>query len=208
MARTRSSRVIDSHSGGSGRTSRTGSAFHGAGGQAADQLLLEEEQQDHERERRDDDPGERDVDLVDARSRAAASGRSAPCGTSSSFVTSSGQRYWFHAPRNAKTLSAATAGRASGTATRRHEPPVPVAVERRRRPGGRAAPGGTPGASGTRRSPVARNGTARPWYVLYQPRSLIVARLVTIVISNGTINVARNTRNSVRLSGNSRNANA
>ena len=36
----------------------------------------------------------------------------------------------------------------------------------------------------------------------------MVARLVTIVTSNGTISVARNTTNSVRLSGNSRNANA
>ena len=56
--------------------------------------------------------------------------------------------------------------------------------------------------------PVARNGTARPGYELYQPRLLIVERFVTIVISNGTISVARNTRNSVRFSGNSRNAKA
>ena len=35
----------------------------------------------------------------------------------------------------------------------------------------------------------------------YQPRSLTVARFVTIVTSNGTISVARNTTNSVRLNG-------
>src|SRR4051794_13664194 len=36
------------------RRGRTGSAFHGTGGQPAHQLLLEQEQEDHERQRGDD----------------------------------------------------------------------------------------------------------------------------------------------------------
>ena len=44
--------------------------------------------------------------------------------------------------------------------------------------------------------------------MLYQPRSVTVVRFVMIVTSNGTISVARNTTNSVRFNGNSRNANA
>ena len=42
----------------------------------------------------------------------------------------------------------------------------------------------------------------------YQPSVLTVWTLATIVTSNGTMSVARNTKNSVRLNGNSRNANA
>ena len=55
---------------------------------------------------------------------------------------------------------------------------------------------------------MARNGTASAANESYQPSVLIVCRFVMIVISNGTINVARNTTNSVRLNGKRRNANA
>ena len=57
-------------------------------------------------------------------------------------------------------------------------------------------------------NPVARNGTASPPYVSYRPMLLIVVTLVTMVTSNGTIRVARNTTNRMRLNGKRRNANA
>ena len=48
-----------------------------------------------------------------------------------------------------------------------------------------------------------------PGSVLYHAEVVfIVCRLVTIVTSNGIMSVARNTTKSVRLNGNSRNANA
>ncbi len=42
---------------------------------------------------------------------------------------------------------------------------------------------------------VARNGTARPWYVFSQPSESTVRRLTTSVVSSGTSSVARNTTN-------------
>ena len=56
--------------------------------------------------------------------------------------------------------------------------------------------------------PVARNGTVRPWKVLYQPSCVTVVRLVMNVTSKGIMSVARTTMNSVRLNGKRRKANA
>ena len=55
---------------------------------------------------------------------------------------------------------------------------------------------------------VARNGTARPWYVLSQPSESTVRRLTTSVASSGTSIVAMNTTNSRPRPGKSSIANA
>ncbi len=55
---------------------------------------------------------------------------------------------------------------------------------------------------------VAKNGTARPWYVFSQPSESMVWRLTTSVASSGTSMVARKRMNSRLRPGNSSMANA
>ena len=78
------------------------------------------------------DAGERDVDLVDAAWPRSCLSPICTVRYWSSLVTSSGQRYWFHAPRNANTLERRDRRPGERHRDPGHEPPVPVAVERRR----------------------------------------------------------------------------
>ncbi len=110
---------------------------------------------------------------------------------SDSVVMRTGHRYWNHEDRNVNRASAPIVGRTSGTATCRRNPrcPTPSIAAASRRSRGRLKKTwrmrNVPNA-------VARNGTARPWYVLSHPNVSMVRRLTTTVASNGTSRVARN----------------
>ena len=90
----------------------------GARREAPDQLLLEDEEQDHQRDEGDDGAGQGDGDLE---TWVPSSCFRPICTVSSGDVppvATSGHRYWFQAARKENTASAASEGRASGTATR------------------------------------------------------------------------------------------